>query len=143
MTHSPNMTRFRVERRPDPSTAEERSAALLAPGFGKIFTDHMVVIKWSETGGWGEPVVMARGPFLIDPAASVLHYAQEIFEGLKAYRGPSGEVLLFRPEQNARRFAASAKRMAMAELPEGLFVEAVKILTAIDHAWVPEAPGSL
>jgi branched-chain amino acid aminotransferase len=113
------------------------------PGFGRVFTDHMVTIRWSAEKGWHEPQVRARAPFQLDPAAAVLHYAQEIFEGLKAYRGADGGITMFRPERNAQRFNASARRMAMAELPEDVFVQACEELIRIDEKWVPGGEGSL
>jgi len=128
---------------PAPTSAERRAALLADPGFGRVFTDHMVTIRYNQTQGWHDAKVEPRGPIPMDPASSVLHYAQEIFEGMKAYRTADGGAALFRPEENARRFQDSARRMAMAELPEDLFVEAVKQLIAIDRDWIPEGEGSL
>lgn len=127
---------------PSPKTAEERAVAMQNPGFGKVFTDHMVVLTWTEEKGWHKGEVKARAPFAIDPAASVLHYAQEIFEGMKAYRTKDG-VVLFRPDQNASRMALSAERMAMPAVPEDLFIQAVEELVRVDADWVPEGDGSL
>jgi len=93
---------------------------LANPGFGTSFPDHMVSIHWDEAQGWHNPEVLPYGPIALDPAASVLHYAQEILEGLKAYRFETGEIALFRPEANAARFNASARRLAMPEIPEAL-----------------------
>ncbi|MDT9599749.1 branched-chain amino acid aminotransferase [Sphingosinicella rhizophila] len=124
-------------------SAQERASALVDPGFGKIFTDHMVTLRWSEGSGWHDARVRAREPFMMDPASAVLHYGQEIFEGLKAYRRPDGSITLFRPEENARRFNRSAMRMAMPELPETLFIESVEWLLKLDGDWVPEGEGSL
>jgi branched-chain amino acid aminotransferase len=128
---------------PRPTTREARAALLENPGFGKVFTDHMVTLRWTAERGWHEAQVRAREPFAIDPAAAVLHYAQEIFEGMKAYRTERGEVTLFRPLENARRFARSAERMAMPDLPEDVFLEAVEALVRIDADWIPDGPGSL
>lgn len=125
-----------------PVAAEARAELLKNPGFGRVFTDHMVTIRWTEGRGWHEPQVRARGPFTLDPATAVLHYAQEIFEGLKAYRTRDG-VVLFRPEQNARRFQASAERLAMPVLPEAVFLQAIEELVKIDAAWIPGGEGSL
>ncbi len=80
---------------------------------------------------------MPYGPLTLDPATTALHYGQEIFEGLKAYRQPDGSIATFRPDANARRFQRSARRLAMAELPEDLFVESLRALVEIDRAWVP------
>ncbi len=128
---------FSVVRNPDPKTDEERAAILAAPGFGRYFTDHMVRIDWTADGGWGEGQVVPYGPLNLDPATMALHYGQEIFEGLKAYRQPDGSIATFRPNANAARFVRSARRLAMAELPEELFVESLRALTEVDQAWVP------
>jgi len=127
---------------PSPKTAEERAALMTNPGFGKVFSDHMVTIKWTADKGWHDAQIRAREPFQIDPASSVLHYAQEIFEGMKAYRMADGSLALFRPEENARRFNESAERMAMPEIPEAMFIEAVESLVHTDESWVPEGDGS-
>ena len=125
-----------------PTSAEARDEALKTPGFGTLFSDHMVVIEYDEAkGGWHSASVGPREPLSLDPAASVLHYAQEIFEGMKAYKQADGGVALFRPEENARRFNASADRLAMPNLPEELFLEAVKQLVAIDREWFPSVEG--
>ena len=124
--------------------AEERAKRLLDPGFGRVFTDHMSVLRYSDGKGWHDARVTARQSITVDPATSVLHYAQEIFEGMKAYRRPNGAAALFRPDANARRFRASARRMAMPELPEELFLESVRALVRADRAWMPESEeGSL
>jgi len=120
----------------------ERKSLLQNPGFGRIFSDHMAVIDWSLDKGWHGARITARQPFALDPAASILHYGQEIFEGLKAYRGESDEVLLFRPEQNARRFQRSAKRLAMPQLPEGDFIAAIEELLKLDKDWIPHQEGA-
>lgn len=119
---------------------DEREAILADPGFGKHFTDHMVDICWSERGGWHRPRVQPYGPISLDPAASVLHYGQEIFEGLKAYRHADGSIWSFRPDANARRMQRSAKRLALPELPEQYFIESLRQLIAVDADWVPSAP---
>ena len=121
-------------------SAVERDAILADPGFGKNFTDHMVDICWSEKGGWHRPRVQPYGPIALDPAAAVLHYGQEIFEGLKAYRHADGSIWSFRPDSNARRMQRSARRLALPELPEQYFIESLKQLVAVDGDWVPSAP---
>jgi branched-chain amino acid aminotransferase len=131
---------FAVERNPSPRSAEDRAAILAAPGFGAHFTDHMVRIDYAD-GSWGDGAVVPYGPLHLDPATSALHYGQEIFEGLKAYRQPDGSIASFRPDQNAARFARSARRLAMAELPEDVFVESLHALVEIDQAWVPDDPA--
>ena len=126
-----------------PVGADARTALLKDPGFGRVFTDHMVTIRWTQDRGWHDAQVRAREPISLDPAAAVLHYGQEIFEGLKAYKLSDGSIALFRPEQNARRFRASAARMAMPELPEAMFLQAIEELVKIDAAWIPGGEGSL
>src|SRR3546814_2337853 len=121
-----------------PISDDVRAAATADPAVGRLFTDHMVSIRYSEGRGWHDAQVMPRGPLSLDPATAVLHYAQEIFEGLKAYRLDDGSMALFRVEANAARFNASARRMAMAELPEELFVAAVKEIVATDAGWFPQ-----
>ena len=126
---------------PAPVAAARRAELLANPGFGRVFTDHMVTIRYAEGRGWHDARVEPRAPLQLDPATSVLHYAQEIFEGLKAYRAPDGGVTLFRPDANARRFRASAERMAMAPLPDALFLDGVEQLVRIDHNWMPTIEG--
>src|SRR5690606_16962216 len=128
---------FQVTRNENAKTPEERAAILENPGFGQHFTDHMVDICWSERGGWHRPRVQPYGPIQLDPAAAVLHYAQEVFEGLKAYRHADGSIWTFRPEQNAARMQRSAKRLAMPELPTEYFLDALEQLIAVDGDWVP------
>lgn len=120
--------------------AAELPQLLDDPGFGNYFTDHMIDICWSEKGGWHRPRVQPYGPISLDPAAAVLHYGQEIFEGLKAYRFPDGSIWTFRPYENAARLQRSARRMAMPELPSEHFIESIKRLIEADGAWVPSKP---
>lgn len=118
-----------------------RAELLANPGFGKHHTDHMVLIDYNQEQGWHDARVVPFGPLTLDPRASVLHYGQAIFEGLKAYRQPDGSVATFRPLANAKRFNDSADRLAMPQLPEAEFVESIRQLVAIDEAWVPPAGG--
>ena len=128
------------------------------PGFGQYFTDHMVTIEWTAdvegqnkafeagenlnmVGNWSNARIEPFGPLSLSPAAAVLHYAQEIFEGLKAYRHDDGSVWTFRPYKNAARMNRSAHRMAMPQLPEEAFVKALEELLARDSAWVPNGEG--
>ena len=134
-------TRFAHTSNPAPRSAEARAAVLANPGFGTAFTDHMVTIDWTEDQGWHGGAVVPYGPIMLDPAASVLHYAQEIFEGLKAYRHPDGSMALFRPDANAARFNKSAERLAMPLLPPELFIAAIEELVAVDRDWFPEVEG--
>jgi branched-chain amino acid aminotransferase len=131
---------FQVIRNESSLSDAKREEVLAAPQVGTVFTDHMVDICWSEKGGWHRPRVQPYGPITLDPAASVFHYGQEIFEGLKAYRHADGGIWAFRPEQNARRLQRSAKRMALPELPEDYFLESLRQLIAVDGDWVPGAP---
>lgn len=127
-----------------PVATGERERLLTDPGFGRVFTDHMAVVRYSEGQGWHSARIQPREPIVTDPASAVLHYAQEIFEGLKAYRLPDGGVGLFRPDANARRLRESARRMAMPELPEEIFLESVRALVRTDKDWVPTiADGAL
>ncbi len=130
-----------VRRNPHPRTADERAAILADPGFGRHFTDHMVRIDWTADGGWSDGEIAPYGPLTLDPATMALHYGQEIFEGLKAYRQPDGSIAAFRPDANGARFQRSARRLAMAELPVDRFVEALGALVNIDHEWVPMDPA--
>jgi branched-chain amino acid aminotransferase len=114
-----------------------RAAMLESPGFGQVFTDHMISLRWSTDRGWHHGKLEPYGPLVLDPATAVLHYAQEIFEGMKAYRQESGPIVIFRPYENAARFRRSAARMAMPELPEEAFVQAIELLVTQDKDWVP------
>jgi branched-chain amino acid aminotransferase len=128
---------FEVELRSDPATTEARTAVLDKPGFGQAFTDHMVLASWSLDLGWHDQKVTAYAPLRVSPAAAVLHYAQEIFEGLKAFRHEDGSVWAFRPEVNAARFSRSAQRLALPEVPQEDFVAALRALVTVDEVWVP------
>lgn len=132
---------FPLHRNPAPATDDDVARVLADPGFGDHFTDHMAVATWTKDGGWGADEIRPYGPFQIDPASAVLHYAQEIFEGLKSYRHADGSIHLFRPEANARRFQASAARMMLPQLPVEDFVRAVTELVGVDARWVPGAEG--
>jgi len=121
----------------NPRSGAERSEILADPGFGVSFTDHMAVATWTEVDGWHDSAIVPYGPFLLDPATAVLHYAQEIFEGLKAYRHADDSIWLFRPERNAARFAASAARLALPEFPADDFLGSVEALIEADRVWVP------
>ncbi|MFG2304178.1 branched-chain amino acid aminotransferase [Actinacidiphila glaucinigra] len=133
------MTTPTIELKPSshPLPRAQREAILASPGFGRHFTDHMVTIRWTEGRGWHDAELVPYAPLSIDPANMTLHYAQTIFEGLKAYRQPDGSVATFRPEANAERFQASARRLAMPELPVETFIAAVDALVSQDKEWVP------
>jgi branched-chain amino acid aminotransferase len=136
-----NASLFQRQTHPAPTPAVERDRRLSDPGFGRVFTDHMVTVDYDRRRGWHDPVVTAYGPLQLDPATAALHYGQEIFEGLKAYTQPDGSVATFRPDANAARFRASARRLAMPELPDELFVGSLEALVGIDRAWVPTGEG--
>jgi branched-chain amino acid aminotransferase len=123
-----------------PTADVERDAVLADPGFGTRFSDHMVTAVWTPERGWHDASLRPHGPLSLQPATAALHYAQAIFEGLKAYRHADGSVWTFRPEANAARFARSAHRLALPTLPTPDFVGAVDALVRADHAWVPRAP---
>ncbi|UGY93776.1 branched-chain amino acid aminotransferase [Streptomyces gobiensis] len=128
---------FDLKPSAQPLADAEREAVLAKPGFGRHFTDHMVTIKWTEGRGWHDAQLEPYAPLQMDPANMTLHYAQSIFEGLKAYRQDDGSVAVFRPDANARRFQNSARRLAMPELPVETFIEACDLLIQQDKAWVP------
>ena len=127
---------------PSPTSSVDRQQLVADPGFGKVFTDHMVVIDYDEEkGGWHGHRLTAREPISLDPAAAVLHYAQEIFEGMKAYSHADGGIALFRPDENAKRFNRSAERMAMPTLPEDAFIASLHELIEADGNWMPGVDG--
>ena len=114
-----------------------RAEILTDPGFGTHFTDHMVDVCWSEKGGWHRARVQPYGPLSLDPAAAVLHYGQEVFEGIKAYRHADGSIHTFRPDRNGERLRHSARRLALPELPVEDFIQSLRELIAVDGDWVP------
>ncbi|HZE37269.1 MAG TPA: branched-chain amino acid aminotransferase [Stackebrandtia sp.] len=133
-----DLPQFDIRPNPAPRSAAERAAVLAEPGFGSTFTDHMVTIRYTEADGWHDARVEPFGPLSLSPATAVLHYAQEIFEGLKAYHRADGKIGLFRAEENARRFQRSAYRMAMPQLPEEWFLASLQTLIDVDSDWVPD-----
>ncbi len=139
--HSDADLSFAVIDNPSPVDVAERSRRLENPGFGRVFTDNMVTIRYREGQGWYDAQLGPRAPVQMDLASSVLHYAQEIFEGMKAYRLVDGGTALFRPDANARRFNASAARMAMVSLPEPLFLESCRRLVRAERDWIPAIDG--
>jgi branched-chain amino acid aminotransferase len=132
---------FAETTHPAPVAANERARLLENPGFGRVFTDHMATVRYSGSEGWHDARIEPRAPLSMDTATSVLHYAQEVFEGLKAYRLADGGTALFRPEANARRFQASARRMAMAELPEDIFLSSIRTIVRRERDWIPTVEG--
>ena len=132
---------FTLARNTSPASDEVRADILRDPDFGRYHTDHMVSINYTEGRGWHNAQVLPYGPIELDPSAVVLHYAQEVFEGLKAYRWADDVIVSFRPEANAARLRSSARRLAMPELPEEVFIESLRQLIAVDADWVPPAGG--
>ncbi len=110
--------------------------------FGRIITDRMLMIEWKSDQGWCDGRIQPYAPFVLDPSCLVFHYAQEIFEGLKAYKWEDGRVALFRPEMNAKRFNMSAERLCMPDLPEEIFLDGLKKLISLEKDWIPSAPGT-
>jgi branched-chain amino acid aminotransferase len=125
----------------NPISNSERDKRVSEPGFGKYYTDNMVVAQWSEATGWQDAELKAYGPLTLDPATMVFHYGQEVFEGMKAYSQPDGGISLFRPEANAKRFAKSAARIALPEMPVDFFVKTVEELVKQEKDWVPKKIG--
>lgn len=110
--------------------------------FGTVFTDHMFVMDYNEKDGWNNGRIVPYGPITLDPAAVVLHYGQEMFEGLKAYKTAAGRVQLFRPDMNAKRTNNTNDRLCIPKVDEDLFVDAIKALVKVDQDWIPEGEGT-
>jgi len=123
-------------------TPKEKPAKGQKLGFGKIFTDHMFVMNYTEGKGWHDPRIVPFQNISLSPAAMVYHYGQEMFEGLKAYKNPDGNVYLFRPDMNAKRTNATNERLVIPQLPEEDFVQAVSAVVDVDRDWIPEEPGT-
>jgi branched-chain amino acid aminotransferase len=128
---------FTVEPTTKPASDDQRAEILANPGFGQYFSDHMAIAAWNAEKGWHDARITAFGPLELSPATAVFHYAQEIFEGMKAYRHPDDSIWMFRPEANAARFVRSAHRLALPELPPALFLDALTKLVELDKSWVP------
>jgi len=124
------------------TSPKQRPADESKLGFGKVFTDHMFVMNYTEGKGWHDGRIVPYEKLSLDPSAMVFHYGQEMFEGLKAYKGKDGKARLFRPDMNAKRTNATNKRLCIPELPEELFVEACKAVVKVDEDWIPQAPGT-
>jgi branched-chain amino acid aminotransferase len=133
---------FAIEDNPAPASGERVAEVLAAPGFGRVFTDHMVIARWVSDVGWHDARVTAYRPLTLDPATHVFHYSQTIFEGFKAYTQPDGSIATFRPHANGERFIRSASRMALPTLPVEDFVAASDLLVRKDARWVPTAAGT-
>ena len=133
------MLDIKIQRTENPKRIPQKGEPL---GFGHIFTDHMFIMNYTEGKGWHDPRIVPFGDISLSPAAMVLHYGQEMFEGLKAYRGDSGEVYLFRPDMNAKRANKSNERLCIPEIPEEDFVQAIKAVVDVDRDWVPYEEGT-
>ena len=133
------MLDIKIERTTQP---KEKPAPGQKLGFGKIFTDHMFVMNYTEGKGWHDPRIVPFQKISLSPAAMVYHYGQEMFEGLKAYKNPDGNVYLFRPDMNAKRTNASNDRLVIPRLPEEDFVQAVSAVVDVDRDWIPTEPGT-
>ena len=129
---------IRIEKTTNPKPLPDQNAL----GFGKYMTDHMFLMNYDGEEGWHDARIVPYGPIPMAPDAVALHYAQETFEGLKAYRAPDGSVQLFRPDMNARRMMNSNRRLCMPEFPEEMFIEACRALVEVDERWVPSAEGT-
>ncbi len=129
---------IKIERTKTPKKKPDENAL----GFGNYYTDHMFIMNYDEGEGWHDPRIVPYAPFELDPAAMVLHYAQEVFEGLKAYRSPNGEILLFRPDKNMERLNRSNDRLCIPQIDEAFAVEAIKTLVRVDENWIPHAEGT-
>lgn len=133
------MQEIRVERTASPKQKPGPNDKL---GFGNIFTDHMFIMNYDEGEGWHDPRIVPYAPLSLDPAAMCLHYGQEVFEGMKAYRTPEGQVVLFRPDRNMARLNLSNERLCIPAIDEALGVEAVKKLVEVDQDWIPQGEGT-
>lgn len=133
------MEEIKIELTKTPKQKPEDETAL---GFGRIFTDHMFIMNYDEGEGWHNPRIVPYGPFKLSPAAMCLHYGQEVFEGLKAYKTKEGKTLLFRPEKNMERLNVSNERLCIPLIDEEFCVNAIKKLVKIDESWIPTAEGT-
>ena len=133
------MSEIKIVRTTTPKEKPQDETKL---GFGAVTTDHMFIMNYTEGKGWHDPRIVPYGPIELDPFAKCLHYGQEVFEGLKAYRGDEGQVLLFRPDENFKRINRSNDRMCIPQLDEALCLDALHKLVELDKDWVPHAPGT-
>lgn len=133
------MQEIRVERATALKTKPADSSKL---GFGNYYTDHMFIMNYDEGEGWHDPRIVPYGPLALDPAAMCLHYGQEVFEGMKAYRTPEGKVVLFRPDKNMARLNVSNERLCIPAIDEEFAVEAIKKLVALEQDWIPSGEGT-
>ena len=132
------MQDIRIERTAAPKAKPDEDKL----GFGQIFTDHMYIMDYNEGQGWHDPRIVPYGPLSLAPSAMVFHYAQEMFEGLKAYHTEDGRVLLFRPDRNIARARNSCVRLCIPPVPEDDFMNAIKTIVSVDKDWIPTKPGT-
>ncbi len=130
---------IKITKTTNPKTKPAKGEKL---GFGRIFTDHMFIMNYTEGKGWHDARIVPYQKISLDPSAMVFHYGQEMFEGLKAYRGVDGKIRLFRPDMNAKRAAASNERLCIPKIPEDDFVEAIKAIVKVDQDWIPDEEGT-
>ena len=130
---------IRIEKTTTPKAKPTDESKL---GFGNYYTDHMFIMNYDEGQGWHDARIVPYGPIELDPAAMCLHYGQEVFEGLKAYRCADGEIRLFRPEKNMERLNLSNNRLCIPEIDEAFAVEAIKTLVKVEEDWIPSADGT-
>lgn len=142
MTKSSSPVTFTISPNSSPTSPERRAEIIADAGFGRYFSDHMAQVTWTDEKEWHDATLKAYGPISLDPAASVLHYGQEVFEGMKAYKHADGSIWSFRPEANAARINRSGARLAMPEIPQDVFMAAITELVKADAAWVPEGGES-
>jgi len=133
------MLDIKIERTQNPKTKPADETKL---GFGKIFSDHMFLMDYTRGQGWHDPRIVPYQPFVLDPACVVFHYAQEIFEGMKAYRTAGGDIQLFRPDCNAQRSNDSCDRMCIPNIPVEDYIQAVSALVSVERDWVPHTDGA-
>lgn len=133
------MYNFQITKTENPKKKPTDEKAL---GFGKIFTDHMFVMDYTEEKGWHDGRIIPYQNISLSPSSMIFHYGQQMFEGLKAYKGSDGKVRLFRPDMNAKRANASNKRLCIPEIPEELFIEACKAVVKVDEEWIPTSQGT-
>ena len=128
-----------VQKTASPKAKPADSSSL---GFGKIFTDHMLLMDYDPGSGWHSPRILPYGPLELDPATSSLHYGQLIFEGMKAYKSAQGKTVMFRPQQNMSRLNESAKRICIPAIDEDLTLDAITQLVKLEEDWIPSEPGT-
>ena len=133
------MAEIKIELNPNKKVKPTDESQL---GFGKCFTDHMFIMDYTQGVGWHDPRIVPYGPIALDPSASVFHYGQEVFEGMKAYKAENGDIQFFRPEENFKRLNVSNERICIPQIDVELCVEAVKALVKVDQDWIPTSAGT-